>query len=68
MLNVDWFKPHKHTEYSVGALYLTLMNLRTMHFRQENVLLIGLIPGPKEPKRDINSILSPLVHELQKFW
>lgn len=69
MLNVDWFKPHKHTEYSVRALYLTLMNLpHTMRFRPENVLLIGLIPGPKEPKRDINSILSPLVHELQKFW
>lgn len=23
MLNIDWFKPCKHAEYSVGAIYLT---------------------------------------------
>jgi hypothetical protein len=44
MLNIDWFKPCKHTEYSVGAIYLTVMNLpRKLRFKQENVLLIGLI-------------------------
>ena len=69
MLNVDWFRPCKHTEYSLGAIYLTFMNLpRTMRFRQENVLLVGLIPGPREPKRNINPFLVPLVQELQKFW
>lgn len=50
MLNVDWFKPCKHLEYSVGAIYLIIMNLpRQVRFKQENVLLVGLIPGPKEP-------------------
>ena len=59
MLNIDWFKPCKHTEYSVGAMYLTFMNLpRTMRFRQENVLLIGLIAGPSEPETDINPFLA----------
>ena len=69
MMNLDWFKPCKHTEYSLGALYLTVMNLpRRVRFRQENVLLIGLIPGPREPKHDVNSILAPLVEELLRFW
>ena len=69
MLNIDWFKPCKHTEYSLGAIYLTFMNLpRTLRFRQEYVLLIGLIPGPSEPKRDINPFLAPLVQELQNFF
>ncbi|SMN01286.1 hypothetical protein SPONN_2359 [uncultured Candidatus Thioglobus sp.] len=69
MLNIDWFKPCKHTEYSVGAVYLTIMNLpRRIRFRQENAVLIGLIPGPKEPKRDVNTVLGPLVEELLKFW
>jgi len=69
MLNVDWFKPCKHTEYSLGAIYLTFMNLpRTLRFRQENVMLIGLIPGPNEPKRDINPFLVPLVKELQALF
>ena len=69
MLNVDWFRPCKHTEYSLGAIYLTIMNLqRTVRFRQENVLLIGLIPGPKEPKGNINPFLDPLVKELLNFF
>ena len=27
MLNVDWFQTYKHTQYSVGVIYLALMNL-----------------------------------------
>ena len=27
MLNVDWLKPLKHSLYSVGSLYMVLMNL-----------------------------------------
>ena len=70
MLNIDWFKPCKHVEYSMGAMYLTIMNLpRRLRFRQENViLLLGLIPGPREPKRNINAFLQPFVHELLRFW
>ena len=68
MLNVDWFKPYKHLEYSVGAIYLTIMNLpRQVRFKQENVLLVGLIPGPKEPSLTINSYLRPLLDELLTF-
>ena len=68
MLNIDLFKPCKHVEYSMGAMYLTIMNLpRRLRFRQENVILLGLIPGPREPKRNINAFLQP-VHELLRFW
>ena len=68
MLNIDWFRPCKHTEYSIGAIYLTVMNLpRDSRFRQENVMSVGLIPGPREPKHDINSQLQPLVQELLQF-
>lgn len=69
MLNVDWFNPFKHTVYSVGVLYLTVMNLpRSKRYKQENVILVGLVPGPSEPPLNINSFLSPLVDELLKFW
>ena len=55
-LNVDWFQPFKHTQYSVGALYLTVLNLpRALRFKEENIILAGIIPGPKEPPLDINS-------------
>ena len=53
----------------MGAIYSTIMNLpRQLRFRQENVMFIGLIPGPKEPKRDINPFLVPLVKELMEFF
>ena len=32
------------------------------------MLLIILIPGPSEPRHNINPYLEPLVHELLQFW
>lgn len=68
-LNVDWFQPFEHTQHSEGAIYLTIMNLpRKERSLQENVVLIGVIPGPSEPHLHINSMLKPLVDELQQLW
>lgn len=56
MINVDWFQPFKHSIYSVGVIYLTVMNLpRSVRFKRQNILLIGILPGPSEPKHDINA-------------
>jgi len=50
MLNIDWFKPFKHRKYSVGAIYLTVLNLpRKERYLKENMILVGIIPGPGEP-------------------
>ena len=69
MLNVDWMQPFVHTAYSVGVIYLVLMNLpRSERFKRENVFLIGIIPGPCEPSLTINPYLSPLVDELLQLW
>ncbi|XP_019624867.1 PREDICTED: uncharacterized protein LOC109470372 [Branchiostoma belcheri] len=69
MLNCDWYQPYKHSEYSVGVLYLVILNLpREERFKEENLIIVGLIPGPKEPKLDINTFLEPLVEELQDLW
>ena len=68
-LNVDWFQPFTHVTYSVGAMYLSIQNLpRSMRYKLENVILIGIIPGPKEPKYTMNQYLSHLVEELKDFW
>ena len=65
MLNVDWFNPFKHGNYSMGAVYLSVLNLpRKIRFKEQNTILVGLIPGPKEPKLLLNSYLTPLVQEL----
>ena len=55
-LNVDWFQPFIHTQYSVGAMYLTIQNLpRNVRCKEENVILVGVIPGPSEPQLAMNS-------------
>ena len=48
---------------------MVLMNLpRSERFKPENVFLVGVIPGPLEPKHNINSYLQPLVAELNALW
>ena len=69
MLNIDWFRPYKHTPYSVGAIYLVVTNLpRAERFRKENVILVGIIPGPSESPLHMNSYLKPMVDELNQLW
>ena len=68
-MNIDWFQPYTHVTDSLGAIYLVIQNLpRSERFKFENMVLVGLIPGPKEPKYTINSYIYPLVSELQKLW
>ncbi|XP_062513401.1 uncharacterized protein LOC134189178 [Corticium candelabrum] len=69
MMNVDWFRPYKHTPSTIGAIYLSLMNLpRQLRYKKDNIFLVGLIPGPNEPSLTINTYLKPLVDELKLLW
>ena len=69
ILNIDWFQPFTHTVASIGVVYLTIINLpRYLRYKRENVILVGIIPGPHEPKLHINTFLRPLVNELLEFW
>ena len=57
MMNTDFFQPYKHIQYSMGAIYVTILNLpRGVRSKQENTVLVGLIPGPHEPRHDLGSI------------
>ena len=68
-LNVDWFQPFEHTQHSEGVVYLSIFNLpRKERFLQHNILLVGIIPGPKEPELHINSFLQPLIDQLKMLW
>lgn len=69
LINVDWFQPYKHVQYSVGAIYLAILNFpRHLRYRRENMILVGIIPGPHEPSLHMNSFLEPLVQDLLKLW
>ena len=41
---------------------------REYRFKWENVILLGLIPEPKEPRLNISSYLKPHVEEVIHFW
>ena len=48
MLNCDWFQPFSHSRYTVGAIYLVILNLPcAICFKPENVIITGIMPGPK---------------------
>ena len=67
VLNIDWFQPYSHTVASLGVIYLAVMNLpRHLRYKRKNMLLLGIIPGPSEPK-EINTFLLPLVEELKEL-
>ena len=69
LLSVDWFQPYKHVQYSVGAIYLVVLNLpRSLRYLRENMILAGIIPGPNELSLHINSFLEQLVAELNRLW
>ena len=52
-------------KYSVGVIYLVILNLpREERYKLENIIVVGIIPGPKEPKKNVNSFLVPLMEDL----
>ena len=68
IINIDWFEPFKHSVEPVGAIYMVLLNLpRRLRFREENVMLLGLIPGPDEPSLTVNSFIRPIVDDLKSL-
>ena len=70
MLNVDWFQPFIHTQYSVEVIYLVIQNLpRAIRFKPENIVIVSTIPGPKEPDYNhMNNYLAPMVNDLISLW
>ena len=69
LLNVDSFQPFKHVQYSVGVIYLAVLNFpRPLRYRRENMIIAGIIPGPSEPSLHINSYLESLLIDLMKLW
>lgn len=73
-LNMDGFNPFMNKQagkmVSVCGVYLVCLNLPPeIRHRTENVLLVGVIPGPSTPSlHQINHILKPLIDEFLVLW
>ena len=55
------------TVYSIGVIYAAICNLpRDIWFKRENLLTLGLLPGPSEVSlHKINHYLVPIIDELK---
>ena len=68
IMNVDWFQPFDATNYSIGVIYLAVLNLpRDLRYKLHNIIICCIIPGPGEPG-NMNPILEPMVRELHQLW
>ena len=69
LINIDWFQPFKHVQYRVGTIYVSVFNFPChLRYRRENMILVGIIPGPSEPSLHVNPFLKHLVIDLLKLW
>lgn len=70
MINLDWFQPYDSTVYGIGVIYAAICNLpRNIRFRRENMLILGILPGPNEVSlHKISHYLAPIVNELESLW
>ena len=55
---------------SIGLISLVCLNLPPdIHYKPENMFLVGIVPGPNEPPLNtLNHYLRPLVDDLEQFW
>ena len=67
-LFVDWFNPFSRSAGEIGLIVIVILNLpRQIRFKIENLIVAGVIPGPKEPALNINSFLKPIVNDLKEL-
>lgn len=73
-LSINWFNPHGNKsagkKKSVGSIAMALLNLPpSLQYKAENLYVVGIIPGPKEPSLDeVNHFLHPLVDFFLSAW
>ncbi|MBW0542946.1 hypothetical protein O181_082661 [Austropuccinia psidii MF-1] len=69
---VDWFDAHGKSRHlaSIGPIMLICLNLPpSERLKPENVYVVGIIPGPKEPTSiQFNYLLIPLIKDLKELW
>ncbi|KDR83008.1 hypothetical protein GALMADRAFT_238766 [Galerina marginata CBS 339.88] len=70
----DWFNPHSNKAsgkaVSTGVMAMICLSLPpTLRYLEENIYLVGVIPGPREPALDaINHFMTPLMHDLKASY
>ncbi|KAI0046864.1 hypothetical protein FA95DRAFT_1493337, partial [Auriscalpium vulgare] len=66
---VDWMSSKKRGSHSSGAVFVSIQNLpRSKRYLRENIFLLFMIPGPREPtSRELNGLLDLVADEISQL-
>ena len=73
-LSIDWFNPRGNKaagkSTSTGSIVMACLNLPpSLRYKPENLFLVGVIPGPKEPSvEEVGHFIEPIVDMLDRSW
>jgi hypothetical protein len=73
-LSIDWFNPRGNRAAgkvtSTGSIAMACLNLPpSLRYKPENLFLVGVIPGPREPSvEEVEHFIAPLVEMLDRSW
>jgi hypothetical protein len=73
-LSIDWFNPRGNKaagkSTSTGSIVMACLNLPpSLRYKPENLFLVGVIPGPKEPSvEQVGHYIEIIVDMLNRSW
>jgi hypothetical protein len=70
-LSMDGFHPHSNDSslYSCWPIFIMAYNLPpNKYLKQSFIFLTLVISGSKEPKKEMNIFLRPLMEEMKELW
>jgi hypothetical protein len=69
-LFLDWYQKHKQGGHSVGLIWACVLNLpREERYELHNMILVGLVPGPKHTSREqLQGVLQVVRDELMDLF
>ena len=73
-LSINWFNPQGNKAAgkvtSTGSIVMACLNLPlNLRYKPENLFLVGVIPGPREPSvEEVEHFIAPLVEMLNRSW
>jgi hypothetical protein len=58
-----------NSTHSIWSTVLTILNLPSwLCNKRKYIMMIGLIPGPQQPRNNIDTCFRPLVEDLKVLW
>ncbi len=70
MCNLDWLQPYKNSQYSLGVIYLSILNLpRAVRNLRHNVIMVATLPHTHHAHTEVvPRQIEPMVDQLLELY